>query len=100
MKSTVHVLLLLLLLLLCLDVESRMCDVWVRSRKSWSSLRRILVWYLLSIATIALLALRCFYPVATLDHVGLERDWSWAAMKLKEEATCIAEYGAGLVASP
>lgn len=90
----------LLLLLLCLDVESCMCDVWVRSRKSWSGLRRILVWYLLSIATLALLALGCLYAVATLDHVGLERDWSWTAMKLEEEAAGIAEYGAGLVASP
>ena len=68
MKSTVHV---LLLLLLCLDVQSRMRDVWVRSRKSWSSLRRILVWYLLPIGTLALLALRCLYTVATLDHVSL-----------------------------
>lgn len=96
MKSTVY----MLLLLLCLAVKSGVCDVWVRGRKCWPGLCRILVRYLLSIAALALLALRCLYAVATLDHVGLERDWSWAAMKLKEEAACIAEYGAGLVASP
>jgi hypothetical protein len=45
-------------------------------------------------------SLRGLDTVARLDHVGLERDGSWAAVELKEETAGVAENGAGLVAAP
>lgn len=38
--------------------------------------------------------------IATLDDIGLERDWSRAAVQLEEQAAGIAEDGARFIASP
>lgn len=40
------------------------------------------------------------YAVAALDDVCLERDGSWAAVKLEEKAACIAEDRTGFIAAP
>lgn len=53
--------------------------------------------------TIAIVLARCLRgldAIARLDHIGLERDGSWAAVKFEEEAAGIAEDGAGLIAAP
>ena len=53
-----------------------------------------------AIAIVLARCLRGLDAIARLDHVGLERDGSWAAMEFKEEAAGVAEDGAGLVAAP
>jgi hypothetical protein len=54
----------------------------------------------ISIAIVLARCLRGLDTIARLDHVGLERDGSWAAVELKEETAGVAENGAGLVAAP
>ena len=52
---------------------------------------------------IAIVLARCLGSldaIARLYHVGLERDGSGAAVEFEEEATSVAEDGAGLVAAP
>jgi hypothetical protein len=47
--------------------------------------------------TIAIVFARCLRgldAVARLDHVGLERDGTWAAVEFEEEAASVAEDGA------
>ena len=39
-------------------------------------------------------------PVAALDHIGLEADRTWTAVKLEEQATRVAENRAQLITSP
>lgn len=52
-------------------------------------------------AYLSLLTLTCrFHAVATLDNVCLERYRPRCAVKLKKEATCVAEDRSHLVASP
>lgn len=52
-------------------------------------------------AYLSLLTLTCgFHAVATLDYVCLEGYRPRCAVKLKKEATCVAEDGSHLVASP
>lgn len=41
-----------------------------------------------------------FDTIAAFDDVGLERYWARAAMELEEEAACVAEHRARLVAAP
>lgn len=41
-----------------------------------------------------------FYPVATLDDIGLQANRSRATMEFQKEATGIAEDGAQLVSAP
>lgn len=54
----------------------------------------------IAIAIVLARCLRGLDAIARLDHVGLERDGSWAAVEFEEEAAGIAEDGAGLVAAP
>jgi uncharacterized membrane protein YcjF (UPF0283 family) len=54
----------------------------------------------IAIAIVLARCLRGLDAIARLYHVGLERDGSWAAVELEEEAAGVAEDGAGLVAAP
>ena len=53
-----------------------------------------------AIAIVLAWCLRGLDAIARLYHVGLERDGSRAAVEFEEEATSVAEDGAGLVAAP
>lgn len=53
-----------------------------------------------AIAIVLARCLRGLDAIARLDHVGLERDGTWATVEFEEEAAGIAEDGAGLVAAP
>ena len=54
----------------------------------------------IAIAIVLARCLRGLDAIARLDHVGLERNGSWASVELEEEAAGIAEDGAGLIATP
>lgn len=41
-----------------------------------------------------------FYPIATLNDIGLETDGSWATVEFQEETACVAENGAQLISAP
>jgi len=54
----------------------------------------------IAVAVVFARCLRGLDAVARLDHVGLERDGTRAAVQLEEEAAGVAEDGAGLIATP
>ena len=54
----------------------------------------------IAIAILLARSLRGLDAIARLDHVGLERDGTRAAVQLEEEAAGVAEDGAGLIATP
>ncbi len=75
--------------------------VGVRRWEAWAWLRVVLrAVGEIAIAIVLARCLRGLDAIARLDHVGLERDGSWAAVEFEEEAAGVAEDGAGLVAAP